>query len=988
MQVDVHSPHGADSESERANYHAHLLITTRRVEATGLSAKKARDLDPVVRQGRGRAVVAEAEAWGALWRDHQNRYFAEHGLDIRVDATSAVPQEHIGPIRMRAPDAEANARAEAIAQANALAARDPEQVLGVLTRNNATFTERDLDRHLAKHIPEDTERGAVRTEVLGHAELMPLHDRETGESAGRFTTRAVRAQERAALADGARVASAAHRDIGNTAGAAAPSAAALRPDQRAAFEHATAAGGLKIIEGRAGTGKSFTLGAIRQAHEAAGYEVIGLAPTNAVAQDLGHDGFKRTSTVHAELFRLKNGHAAWGRRTLVVVDEMAMLDAKVTGELLREAKMAGAKVVGAGDDRQLASIERGGLFTELRKAHGSAEISHVTRQRVDWQRESARDLSAGRFEEALRAFARNKAVIWTTRQADTRSKLVEQWSKDTAADPQASRFVFAYTNKDVDTLNRNLRAVRRERDELGPDHLFTTKHGEAAFAVGDRVQFTDTLKGAGIYNGNAGVITGIDRETGRIKATLDAAAGREGRLVSWSASEFTGFRHGYAGTIYKGQGKTLDHTYLMHTPHWRAASSYVALTRQRESAKVFAAVETARDIRQLARQIGRAEIKSASIAYATRDELTPPQKARAAEQAREAARATVQQGAKTRPGAPARPQQPARSAIARPAAPRSQYPDGRAPETSAQPIGETRTARPQAPATLGRENPRPVQTPAPAQTAPAGVLIPAFEGRGRDGVERDSLGRGVDGKSVGAVVASDAQVRRELEARSIYLQTAYRDPKAATTRLNELVARDGATSAARRLSTEPGLLGELRGREGLFAGGKARAERQAATRAAAAIGPNVTRLSEVEAQAAQGYRASVAAQLKADGAAIPKLSDRAVAGLRIVAAAKTDQARAEAYRTLAADAGMKREVDTFRKSVEARFGEEGARAMARAAAAGKAFTHASVPKAQQSALDAATQLYAAARAGERLVVRAAETERLSARQTQGARLKP
>ncbi|MGO8840105.1 MAG: BID domain-containing protein, partial [Methyloceanibacter sp.] len=438
----------------------------------------------------------------------------------------------------------------------------------------------------------------------------------------------------------------------------------------------------------------------------------------------------------------------------------------------------------------------------------------------------------------------------------------------------------------------------------------------------------------------AGVITRIDRDTGRISATLDAAAGREGRQVAWSASEFAGFRHGYAGTIYKGQGKTLDHTYLLHTQHWRAASSYVALTRQRESAKVFAAVETARDIRQLARQIGRAEIKSASIAYATADELTPAQKARAAEQAREAARATVQQSAKARPGAPARPQQPA---IARTAAPRSQHHDGRAPEAAAKPIGAERTARPPA--------------PAPAWTAPAGVLIAAFEGKGQDGIERDSLGRGVDGKSVAAIVASDAQVRRELEARSIYLQTAYRDHEAATTRLNELVARDGATSAARRLSTEPGLLGELRGREGLFAGGKGRAERQAATRAAAAIGPNVTRLSEAEAQAAQDYRASVAAQLKADRTAIPKLSEQAAAGLELVAAARTDQARAEAYRTLTADAGMKREVDAFRKSVEARFGEEGARAMARAAAAGKAFTHASVPEAQQSALDAATKLY-------------------------------
>ena len=207
-------------------------------------------------------------------------------------------------------------------------------------------------------------------------------------------------------------------------------------------------------------------------------------------------------------------------------------------------------------------------------------------------------------------------------------------------------------------------------------------------------------------------------------------------------------------------------------------------------------------------------------------------------------------------------------------------------------------------------------------------------------------------------------------------------------RLSALVARDGATSAARRLSAEPGLLGELRGREGLFAGGQARAERQAAIRAAAAIGPNVTRLAEAETEAAQGYRASVAAQLKADRTAIPKLSEQAVAGLGIVAAAKTDQARTEAYRALTADAGLKSEVDAFRQSVEARFGEEGARAMARAAAAGNAFAHASVPDAQQSALEAAAKLYAAARSGERLVVRAAEAERLSARQTQGARLKP
>ena len=69
-------------------------------------------------------------------------------------------------------------------------------------------------------------------------------------------------------------------------------------------------GGLKLIEGRAGTGKSYTLAAVREAHEAAGHRVVGLAPTNAVAQDLKADGFAEAGTVHAALFALKNGARA------------------------------------------------------------------------------------------------------------------------------------------------------------------------------------------------------------------------------------------------------------------------------------------------------------------------------------------------------------------------------------------------------------------------------------------------------------------------------------------------------------------------------------------------------------------------------------------------------------------------------------------------------------------------------------------------------
>jgi ATP-dependent exoDNAse (exonuclease V) alpha subunit len=70
----------------------------------------------------------------------------------------------------------------------------------------------------------------------------------------------------------------------------------------------------------------------------------------------------------------------------------------------------------------------------------------------------------------------------------------------------------------------------------------------------------------------------------------------------------------YAGTIYKGQGKTLNRTYLYHTEHWRAAASYVALTRQRDSAEIFVARETARDAGQLAGQMERGEVRPAQYA--------------------------------------------------------------------------------------------------------------------------------------------------------------------------------------------------------------------------------------------------------------------------------------------------------------------------------------------------------------------------------------
>jgi Ti-type conjugative transfer relaxase TraA len=976
VQLDVHAPHGGDLESERANFHAHLLITTRRIEGDRLSATKARDLAPDIRQAGARSFVAEGEEWGALWRAHQDRYFLAHGINVRVDATATHAQEHIGPLRMRAATSEANERAKEIARANAEAARDPSKVLEALTRNNATFSERDLDRYLAKHIFDETERRSVYARVLGRGETLPLFERETGEASGRFTTRPVRAEEREALGEARALTDARHhKSAPESAKARALAGKSLREDQRAAFDHATGEGGLKIVEGRAGTGKSFTLAAIRDAHQAQGRGVIGLAPTNSVAEDLKADGFSRASTVHAELFRLKNGRAIWDKSTVVIVDEAAMLDTRVTRELLVEARRSGAKLILAGDDRQLASIERGGLFSELKQRHGSAEITEVTRQKVDWQRQAARDLAEGNFAEAVSAFAKNGAIHWSEKQGQAREALVERWRQDTARDPAATRFVFAYTNKDVNALNEDLRAARRERGELsGEDVRFETKHGAAMFAVGDRVQFTDTRKSAKIYNGNVGTITGLDARTGLLHAQLDGPQGGPGREVTWSASEFDGFRHGYAGTIYKGQGKTLDHTYLYHTEHWRQAASYVALTRQRESATIFVARETARNPKQLAWQMARGEVKSASLAWATRDELAPALRAKA-----EAAAARAGE----------KPQEKPMTDAAVKAAPVSPSEAGR----TAQPLNVDTRARPERQAGAGERSivsqDRALKErrseKSPPRHEPEWLIAPRVSPDGRD-----SLGRGLDAQSVSAFVSNDKAVQREDQALSTWVQTAYRDPSEATKRLDALVARDGFASAARRIERDPAQLGDYAGKTGLFAGAAAKQERANALRVAEAIGPGLARLGEAEASTARDYRAGVERQLQADATGIPKLSERAQVAIDAASAAKTDKERAEAWKATTSDKPVAGELTAFAAAMEKRFGADGVRAMVRADQPGaKAFEGgASVAPAERQAAAEAGRAMAAVKRGESAVEKVAQAERVAERATQGARLKP
>jgi ATP-dependent exoDNAse (exonuclease V) alpha subunit len=220
-------------------------------------------------------------------------------------------------------------------------------------------------------------------------------------------------------------------------------------------------------------------------------------------------------------------------------------------------------------------------------------LHEIHRQREGDERRASEFFAEGKFHDALGIYEGRGAIHWTRTHPEARAELLDTYERDVAGSRDKLRFIFAYTNLDVAELNQGARQVHRKLGHLGEDHELQSADGRRMFATGDRIQFSTTDKQRGIYNGTVATVTAIDGTHVAAKL-LDG-----GKEISFDTAAFDGFRHGYAGTIYKGQGDTVDQAYLYHSEHWQSAASYVGMTRHREKVALFVAKNTARDLDQL-----------------------------------------------------------------------------------------------------------------------------------------------------------------------------------------------------------------------------------------------------------------------------------------------------------------------------------------------------------------------------------------------------
>jgi conjugative relaxase-like TrwC/TraI family protein len=480
------------------------------------------------------------------------------------------------------------------------AALDALSGLDGLTGQVSTFTRTDVVDALAKRLPVApsaqealTQAEAAADRFLAERAVRVAHDRRLGVE--RFSTPELLNLERH-LVDSATK----RADQG---------CAVVRPelvrrvldrhatvgeDQAAMVRDLTQGGdGVAVVVGRAGSGKTWALGLAREAFELDGYQVHGTAPTGIATVGLADEGFTDARTVDRLLLDLAHGRVELDGRTVLVVDEAAMVGTRKLTPLLGHAERAGAKVVLVGDDRQFASIAAGGGFRALRLRMGAAELTVNRRQVEAWEQRAIDDVRAGSLEQAIAAYAEHDRIRAFEGRDDRDRAVVSDWWQAHQAGERP--VIYAHRRAQVDQLNGVCQRLRADHGQLGPERLAV---GDRVFAVGDVVVLgANAPDRLGVVNGTTVVIRELDL-AGRAMTvqTLEDEPPQTVRLPGWyldAAVQRGQSRRvdlAYARTDMRSQGRTEQRALLALDGAEDMQGGYVQLTRSTQRTDLYLTV--------------------------------------------------------------------------------------------------------------------------------------------------------------------------------------------------------------------------------------------------------------------------------------------------------------------------------------------------------------------------------------------------------------
>lgn len=363
----------------------------------------------------------------------------------------------------------------------------------------------------------------------------------------------------------------------------------LGDDQAAMVRHLASSGNaVDVVVGRAGTGKTYALAAATQLWREAGYEPTGVALAARAAAELEAGAGLRSSTI-AQLFvdADRFPEPVLTERSVLVVDEAGMVDTRRLAKLLSMGRAAGAKIVLVGDHHQLPAVEVGGSFAALAERLDPVELVENRRQVEAWERNALARLRTGAggrdgIAEVIEKYRDHDRVQIGENPSEVRAVMALDWYRAHTAGEDA--VMVALRREDVAELNVRARALLVDDGTL--DDTTALVVGERSFCIGDRIVCLRNDRRIGVHNALMGTIASVDRDDPNAMVTI---RGRDGREFSITGAylEAGHLDHGYATTIHKAQGATVDRCLVLGDDRLYRQAGYTALSRGRTANDLY-----------------------------------------------------------------------------------------------------------------------------------------------------------------------------------------------------------------------------------------------------------------------------------------------------------------------------------------------------------------------------------------------------------------
>lgn len=432
----------------------------------------------------------------------------------------------------------------------------------------------------------------------------------------------------------------------------------LTAEQRHSIDMLCTDRGVSVLIGRAGTGKTTrSLKIVTEAYQSMGYRVMGMSLSAVAAENLEIEAGCDSRTIahylriwesYDELYqKFYSLHGLYehhfleaqlkglekhlpDQKTVLILDEAGMVGTPSWHKIMGYVNRTGAKLIAVGDDNQFKPIEVGDVFRKvslLAQDHGAlATLKQIKRQRESWMCEASVKFSEFKTYSALSDYE-SRGFVKTTDQ--NYQSLIDDYCRDLADHPTASRLMLASTRLQCATLNKGV----QERLIAAGLISHMTKVGNQKYGVGDSIVFlkndheqliasyhpdTQSVLTFKIKNGTRGhIVDIINQEDGNHEFVVEL---NKDHHVRFSPQVYKDINHGYALTLHKSQGQTVDRVFVLAGKLMDAYATYVGMTRHRDVANLYYCADEFKGFGDFQRSLSRLGVKDLVSDYHISDE--------------------------------------------------------------------------------------------------------------------------------------------------------------------------------------------------------------------------------------------------------------------------------------------------------------------------------------------------------------------------------